>query len=214
MTESDKSTTTNSEFAKKTAARVEPILKHLDTEDVVIEKEKISELFVELWEYEDGENLKPETQRLTTIALFIYTTHNILDNYNIRINSARTYIIEALRAWMKPELEKAVAAEKASDDPFKAFLESNQPKIDEEYPWEHFMIEHKKADAGEWNYKMKQCWFARFFIRFGRVDYIETACGFDKIPWEARQDYVDLKLSNLFAKLGTLCQFKYTPTKK
>ena len=131
MTESDKSTTTNSEFAKKAAARVEPILKHLDTEDIIIEKEKISELFVELWEYEDGENLKPETQRLTTIALFIYTTHNILDNYNIRINSARTYIIEALRAWMKPELEKAVAAEKASDDPFKAFLESNQPDRDQ-----------------------------------------------------------------------------------
>ncbi len=79
MTESDKSTTTNSEFAKKTAARVEPILKHLDTEDIIIEKEKISELFVELWEYEDGENLKPETQRLTTIALFIYITHNIIN---------------------------------------------------------------------------------------------------------------------------------------
>ena len=214
MTKNNESTTTNSEFAKKAAAHVEPILKHLDTEDIIIEKEKISELFVELWEYEDGENLKPETQRLTTIALFIYATHNILDNYNIRINSARTYIIEALRAWMKPELEKAVAIEKASDDPFKAFIENNQPKIDEEYPWEHFMIEHKKADAGEWNYKMKQCWFARFFIRFGRVDYIETACGFDKIPWEARQDYVDLKLSNLFAKLGTLCQFEYTPAKK
>ena len=76
------------------------------------------------------------------------------------------------------------------------------------------MIEHKKANDRGWNYKMKQCWFAQFFIRFGRVDYIETACGFDKIPWEARQDYVDLKLSNLFAKLGTLCQFKYTPAKK
>ena len=61
---------------------------------------------------------------------------------------------------------------------------------------------------------MKKCWFAQFFIRFGRKDYIETACMFDKIPSEARKDYVDLKLNNLFAQLGSLCQFKYTPAKK
>jgi hypothetical protein len=60
---------------------------------------------------------------------------------------------------------------------------------------------------------MKKCWFSQFFIRFGRTDYIQTACGFDKIPWEARKDYVDLKLSNLFAQLGAVCQFDYKPAK-
>ena len=215
MTENNENVTaTDSEFAKKAAARVEPMLKHLDTEDVIIEKEKITALFVKLWEYEDGENLKPETQYLTTIALFMYTTHNILDDYNIRIDRARTYITQALHDWMKPELEKAIAEEKASDDPFKTFVETNQPKVDEVYTWEHFMVEHKKCDATEWNYKMKACWFTQFFVRFGRVDYAETACAFDRIPWEARKDYVDLKLSNLLAKLGALCQFKYTPAKK
>ena len=56
---------------------------------------------------------------------------------------------------------------------------------------------------------MKKCWFAEFIIRFGRTDYIQTACEFDKIASEARQDYVDLKLSNLFAQLGSICQFDY-----
>jgi hypothetical protein len=60
---------------------------------------------------------------------------------------------------------------------------------------------------------MKQCWFATFFIRFGRTDIIQTACNFDSIPSEARQDYVNLKLTNTFAKLGSFCQFKYTPKK-
>ena len=75
------------------------------------------------------------------------------------------------------------------------------------------MPDVKKASDVEWNFKFKKCWFAQFFIRFGRIDYIQTACEFDKIPWKAREDYVDLKLTNLFAKLGTLCQFKYTPAK-
>lgn len=216
MAEDDKSTpaAADAELAKKVAARVEPILKHLDTEDILVEKDIIRDLFVKLWEYEDGENLKPETQYMTTVALFMYCCHNILDDYNIRIDKARSYITRALQEWVKPELDKAVAEEKAADNPFQAFVEKNQPRIDDLYIWENFMLDHKKADATEWNYKMKKCWFAQFFIRFGHVDYIETACAFDKIPWEARKDYVDLKLSNLFAKLGTSCQFKYTPVKK
>jgi len=210
----DSETTTDSEFAKKVAAYIEPILKHLDTEDVVVEKDKITELFVKLWEYEDGEKLDSATQRLTILALFMYTTHNVLEDYNIRIDRARQYITHALQEWLKPEMDKAIADEKASTNPFKAFVDSNQSNFDNTFGWDHFMPDVKKDDETELNFKFKKCWFAEFFIRFGRVDHIPTACEFDKIPWNAREDYVDLKLTNLFAKLGTLCQFKYTPIKK
>lgn len=210
----DSETTTDSEFAKKVAPYIEPILKHLDTEDVIIDKDKITELFVKLWEYEDGEKLDAPTQRLTVLALFMYTTHNVLEDYNIRIDRARQYITHALREWLKPEMEKAIAGEKASANPFKAFVDSSQDNFEDTFGWKHFMPDVKKNDATELNFKFKKCWFAEFFIRFGRVDHIPTACEFDKIQWNAREDYVDLKLTNLFAKLGTLCQFKYTPIKK
>ena len=85
----DSETTTDSEFAKIAAAYIEPILNHLDTEDVIVEKDKITELFVKLWEYEGGEKLDAATQRLTILALFMYTTHNVLEDYNIRIDRAR-----------------------------------------------------------------------------------------------------------------------------
>jgi hypothetical protein len=209
----DSETTTDSEFSKKATAHIEPILKHLDTEDVAVEKDKIIELFVKLWAYEDGEKLDATTQRLTIIALFMYTAHNVLEDYNIRLDRARQYIIHALHEWVKPEIEKAMAKEKASPNPFKVFVDSNQNNFENIFSWEHFMPDIKKANETELNFKFKKCWYAEFFIRFGRVDYIPTACEFDKIPSETRKDYVDLKLTNLFAKLGTLCQFKYTPIK-
>jgi len=210
----DSETTLNSDFIQKATKYIEPILEHLDTGDVVVEKEKITELFAKLWEYEGGEKLDPPTQRLTVLALFIYTSHNVLEDYNIRIDRARQYITHALYKWLKPEMEKTIADEKASTNPFKAFVDSNQRDFDEVFRWEHFMPDVKKNDANELNFKFKKCWFAEFFIRFGRIDYIPTACEFDKIQWTARKDYVDLKLTNLFAKLGTLCQFKYTPAKE
>ena len=210
----DSETTLNSDFIQKAAKYIEPILEHLDTGDVVVEKEKITELFAKLWEYEDGEKLDPPTQRLTVLALFIYASHNVLEDYNIRIDRARQYITHALYKWLKPEMEKTIADEKASTNPFKAFVDSNQRDFDEVFRWEHFMPDVKKNNENELNFKLKKCWFAEFFIRFGRVDYIPTACEFDKIQWTARKDYVDLKLTNLFPKLGTLCQFKYTPAKE
>lgn len=206
--------TTESEFQKKSGEHVDPILAHLQTGDHEIDKGKIREHFIQLWEYEDGENLSAEDQYLTTVALFIYTSHSHLDDESIRQNKAREYIVQALHTWMAPELEKMIAAEKASDNPFKAFVDGNVPLVDERYSWKNFMLEHKKTGEKEWTYKMKKCWFAQFFIRFGRVDYIQTACLFDKIPVDARADYVNLQLQNLFAKLGQLCQFKYTPAKK
>ena len=209
----DSETTTDSEFSKKATAHIEPILKYLDTEDVAVEKDKIKELFAKLWEYEDGEKLDAATQRLTILALFMYSTHNVLEDYNIRIDRARQYISHALHEWVKPEMEKAAADEKTSANPFKAFVDSSQKNIDNVFSWEHFMPDIKKANETELNLKFKKCWFAEFFIRFGRIDYIPTACEFDKIPAEIRKDYVNLKLTNLFAKLGTLCQFKYTPVK-
>jgi len=201
------------EAVQKASDRIEPILAHLKVAGTDIDLDKIRTHFDQLWEFEKGDELSPEEQYLTTIGLFIYTAHGALDDYNINVKRAREYITEALRGWTKPELDKMVAEEKASDNPFRTFVDQNLPKVDEVYSWRHFQLEHKKNDENIWDYKMKKCWFATFFIRFGRTDIIQTACNFDSIPSEARQDYVNLKLTNTFAKLGSFCQFKYTPKK-
>ncbi len=201
------------ETVQKASERIEPILAHLKVVEADIDLDKIRTHFDQLWEFEKGDELSPEEQYLTTIGLFIYTIHGALDEYNINVKRAREFITEAFRGWMKPELDKMVAEEKASDNPFRTFVDLNLPKVDDVYSWRHFQLEHKKNDENNWNYKMKQCWFATFFIRFGRTDIIQTACNFDSIPSEARQDYVNLKLTNTFAKLGTFCEFKYTPKK-
>ena len=206
--------TVDPEFAKIAGARVEPLLKHLNVEGVELNKNQIRENFIGIWEMEDGENLPAEEQYLTTVALFMYTSHNFLIDCNVRQDRARTAIVSALRIWIGEKLEKEVAAERATENPFKTFVDTNVPKVDEIYTWKHFQLDHKKADENEWTYKMKACWFTEWFVRFGRVDYIETACMFDQLPHEARKDYVDLKLDNKFMKLGSYCQFKYTPAKK
>jgi len=201
------------EAVQKASDRIEPILAHLKVVEMDIDLDKIRTHFDQLWEFEKGDELSPEEQYLTTIALFIYTAHSALEDYNINVKRVREYITEAFQGWLKPELDKMVAEEKASDNPFKTFVEQSLPKVDDVYTWRHFQLDHKKNDDTGWTYKMKQCWFATFFIRLGRTDIIQTACSFDSIPSEARKDYVDLKLTNTFAKLGTFCQFKYTPKK-
>ena len=193
--------------------RVDPILAHLDVGDAEVDKELIRTKFADIWEYEKGDKLNEEEQYLTTVAVFIYNAHNVLDEANVRIDKARVMVISALANWKKAELDKMIEQEKASENPFKTFVKNHQPQVDAVHTWRYFLLEHKKVDDKNWVYKMKQCWFAQFFIRFGRTDYIETACAFDKIPWEARKDYVDLKLSNLFAQLGSVCQFDYKPAK-
>jgi len=186
--------------------RVDPILEHLDVGDAEVDKALIRKKFIDIWQYEQGD-------KLTTVATFIYNAHNVLDEANVRMDKARIMIVSALAAWKKTERDKMIEKEKASENPFKTFVENHQPQVDETHTWRYFLLEHKKVDDKNWVYKMKKCWFAQFFIRFGRIDYIETACGFDKIPWEARKDYIDLKLSNLFARLGAVCQFDYKPAK-
>jgi len=193
------------------AQRVKPFLDNLDIPDIDVDKDRIRELFIQLWDYEEGGNLPPEDQHLTAIAVFIYATHNILSDYNIRLDRARNHIVDALKAAMVADEEKRVAKEHATGNPFKAFVDTYPERVDEVYTWKNFLLEHKTVDETQWKYKMKKCWFAEFFIRLGRTDYIETACQFDKIPYEMRKDYLDLKLENLFAKLGKLCQFTYKP---
>ena len=199
------------ETRENAGKRVDPILEHLDVENTEVDKSIIRKRFIDIWEYEKGDNLSEEEQYMTLVAAFIYNAHNVMDEANIRIDRAREAIIAALSEWTLPNREKLIEKEKTSDNPFKTFVENHQPEVDDTHTWRHFLLEHKKADEKQWVYKMKKCWFAEFFIRFGRVDYIQTACEFDKIPWEARKEYVDLKLSNLFANLGTLCQFDYKP---
>jgi len=210
MNENTETVQTDSESVGQ---RIDPILEHLEIEDADIDKSLIRKRFIDIWEYEKGNDLDEEEQYLTTVAAFIYNAHNVLDDANIRMDKARLSIIMALTAWKKPERDKMIEKEKASENPFKTFIENHQPEVDKTHVWEHFLLEHKKADEKNWVYKMKKCWFAEFFIRFGRTDYIKTACEFDKIAAEARQDYVDLKLSNLFAQLGSICQFDYKPKK-
>ena len=199
------------ETRENAGKRVDPILEHLDVENTEVDKSIIRKRFIDIWEYENGDKLSEEEQYMTLVAAFIYNAHNVMDEANIRIDRAREAIIAALSKWTLPNREKLIEKEKTSDNPFKTFVENHQPEVDNTHTWRHFLLEHKKADEKQWVYKMKKCWFAEFFIRFGRVDYIQTACEFDKIPWEARKEYVDLKLSNLFANLGTLCQFDYKP---
>lgn len=194
--------------------RVDPILAHLSIDDADVDKTRIRETFIKMWEYEDGDNLKPDEQFLTTVAVFMYVTHNIMDDYNIRADKVRNAIVAALKAWKFPDVEQVAEKERAADNPFRAFVDGRRPHIEEIYTWENFLLDEKACDDKQWTYKMNKCWFAQFFIRLGRVDLIETACNYDKIPWEARQDFVDLKLNNMFQKLGSLCQFKYTPAKK
>ncbi len=205
--------TSEQDTVPKASERIEPILAHLKVVEADIDLDKIRTHFDQLWEFEKGDELSPEEQYLTTIALFIYTVHGALDDYNINVKRAREHVTEAFRGWLKPEMDKRVAEEKASDNPFRTFVEQGLPKVDDIYTWRHFQLDHKKNDETGWTYKMKECWFARFFIRFGRTDIIQTACNFDSIPAQAREDYVNLKLSNTFAKLGTFCEFKYTPKK-
>ena len=199
------------ETRKNAGKRVDPILEHLDVENTEVDKSIIRKRFIDIWEYENGDHLSEEEQYMTLVAAFIYNAHNVMDEANIRIDRAREAIIAALSKWTLPNREKSIEKEKTSENSFKTFVENHQPEVDNTHTWRHFLLEHKKADEKQWVYKMKKCWFAEFFIRLGRVDYIQTACEFDKIPWEARKEFVDLKLSNLFANLGTLCQFDYKP---
>ncbi len=199
------------EARENAGKRVDPILEHLDVENTEVDKSIIRKRFIDIWEFEKGDSLSEEEQYMTLVAAFIYNAHNVMDDANIRIDKARAAITSALHKWTQPNREKLIEKEKASENPFKTFVENNQPEVDNTHTWRHFLLEHKKADEKQWVYKMKKCWFAEFFIRLGRVDYIQTACEFDKIPWEDRKEYVDLKLSNLFANLGTLCQFDYKP---
>ncbi len=193
--------------------RIDAILAHLDVPGVEINKDLISERFCQMWDFDEGDTLEPDIQLLTTIGLFIYYAHIILDEANVKVDKAREPIVEALRKWKAEEIEKQVAEEKASDNSFKAFVENHQPRVDDIYSWPTFMLDHKRADEKEWTYKMKKCWFSEFLIRFGRQDFIATACLYDQIPANARQDYVKLDLKNQFAKLGKSCSFTYKPVK-
>mgnify|MGYP001472051745 CR=1 FL=1 len=214
MNEENKQDTAVDETRENIGKRVDPILEHLQIENADFDKNIVREKFIDIWQYENGDDLSEEEQYMTLVACFIYNAHNVMDEANIRMDKAQAAIIAALSKWTLPKREKLIEQEKASENPFKTFVENHQPQVDESHTWRYFLLEHKKADEKQWVYKMKKCWFAEYFIRFGRVDYIKTACEFDKIPWEDRKDYVDLKLSNLFANLGKLCQFDFKPKKE
>tara|TARA_Y100001960_G_C14613129_1_gene796842 strand:+ start:303 stop:986 length:684 start_codon:yes stop_codon:yes gene_type:complete len=208
----DEDNLNDQEWLTKAGSRIDPILQHLDAGETPIDKTKIRDQFIKIWDLENGEKLEEDECFLTTVGLFIYTSHLELDEHNLKVDEARGYIISALEEWMKPETEKMLAAEKDHANPFVKFVEGQFEKVEHFYTWRHFLLDHKKTNDKEWTYKMKQCWFSRFFIRYGRTDMTLTACQFDQIPAEARKDYVKLKLTNQFPKWGSTCTFQYTPT--
>ena len=213
MNEKTETSQDSAQARESAGKRVDPILNHLDAGDAEVDKELIRKKFIDIWEYDKADELDDEEQFMTTVACFIYNAHNVLDDANIRIDRARLMIVSALAAWKQSERDKMIEQEKASENPFKKFIENQQPQVDDVHTGRHILLEHKTVSDKNWVYKMKKCWFAQYFIRFGRTDYIQTACDYDKIPWEARKDYIDLKLSNLFAQLGAVCQFDYKPAK-
>ena len=91
------------------SSRVDALLSCLKVPEIEIDKNKIREPFLKAWEMENGDELAPEIQYLTIVGLFIYYTHNVLDDYNVRIEPARTIITAALREWLAPELNKMTA---------------------------------------------------------------------------------------------------------
>ncbi len=206
----------NTEIQAKSdpGTRVDPILDNLNIEGVELNKDQFREAFIALWNYEEGDDKDEEEQYLLTIGVFIYTAHNILDNYNVRIDKARRFLADALKVLKQKERSALIEKERASENPFKTFVENHSAEVDETHTWKNFLLDHKTTNDQEWTYKMKRCWFSAFFIHLGRTNLIETACLFDQIPWEERQDYVDLKLNNMFSKLGKFCQFSFKPAKK
>ena len=130
--------------------RVDPILEHLDVGDAEVDKALIRKKFIDIWQYEQGDKLNDEEQYLTTVATFIYNAHNVLDEANVRMDKARIMIVSALAAWKKTERDKMIEKEKASENPFKTFVENHQPQVDEIHTWRYFLLEHKKVDDKNW----------------------------------------------------------------
>ena len=127
------------------------------------------------------------------------------------MDQARSEILDALTKWTSPEMDKAIKLEKASDNPFKKFVETEAERFDKFYEWDYFLPDTLKTSDKEWTVKMQKCYFCQFLIRFGRTDFMLTACAFDQIAAEKRSDYVNLKLTNLFPKWGSSCTFQFSP---
>ena len=122
MSEENEKDTTIIETREKAGKRVDPILKYLDVENTEVDKNVIREKFIDIWEYENGDNLSEEEQHMSLIACFIYNAHNVMDEANIRIDKARASIISALSKWTEPSRAKLIEEEKASENPFKTFV--------------------------------------------------------------------------------------------
>ncbi len=194
----------------ESAKHVEPIVKHLKADNPTVQ-DSVRWQFSRIWDLEEADNLTPEEQRILIVALFIYCAHLQLENANIKLDMAREAIIQALKKWMTPELEEAMKFEKASDDPFKKYVESESERFDKFYEWDYFLPETLKKSDKEWTVKMQKCYFCEFFVRFGRTDFMQTACLFDQIGAKEREEYVNLKLTNLFPKWGSSCTFQFSP---
>ena len=107
MAENNETTQTPANVAE----RIEPILAHLKVDETNIDLDKIRTHFNQLWEFEQADKLEEYEQNLTLVALFIYSCHNVLDDYNINMIKAREIITAALTAWKAPEVQKQVEEE-------------------------------------------------------------------------------------------------------
>ena len=71
------------ETRENAGKRVDPILEYLDVENTEVDKSIIRKRFIDIWEYENGDNLSEEEQYMTLVAAFIYNAHNVMDEANI-----------------------------------------------------------------------------------------------------------------------------------
>ena len=69
----DAAAAAKTDLEQNATARLAPFLENLQVPDIEVDKNRLRELFIQLWEYENGETLPPEDQHLTAIALFIYS---------------------------------------------------------------------------------------------------------------------------------------------
>ena len=142
MTEENNQDIAVNEARENAGKRVDPILDLLQVENADVDKSIIREKFMDIWGYENGDELSEEEQYMTLVACFIYNAHNVMDEANIRMDKARAAIISALAKWKQPQRDKLIEKEKASDNPFKTFIENHQPEVDTTHTWRHFLLEH------------------------------------------------------------------------
>ena len=94
--------------------------------------------------------------------------------------------------------DKLIEKEKASENPFKTFVENHQPEVDNTHTWRHFLLEHKKADENHIRATMKS------FV--GRIEQMPPVKSAIKRQLRKRSiyylDILDIKDQSVLFRVG------------